>query len=155
MGEWAKVDDKLYIGSREALYDKQFLRSHNIGLIINASNRRSNLNPIGIPTIFVFDIEDKLPASAEHSQFITSIELKVKSVIPIIHYYITEKGQSVLIHCHAGVNRSALILGSYLKKYRGYSGKTVAKLLVQTNATKRRTRALSNPIFLKVILTDN
>lgn len=41
-------------------------------------------------------------------------------VVPIIHKYIQE-GHNVLVHCVAGVQRSASIVAMYLMKYYGFN----------------------------------
>jgi len=107
-----KIDDHLYLGSVDAR-NEFILKEHGIKRVIRIATEVEMLNlpaplPEGIKeTIFYLADTPSGP--------ITPIILKA---IPIIEDSIKEK-ENILIHCWAGVSRSASVIIGYLIKSKG------------------------------------
>lgn len=144
--DYALVDDNLYIGNANSVYDKNFLTANGIKLIINASNDHRNQNNLSIPTIMALDMKDTIPDAKSDSEFTRQYFRKASTISEQIHKY-ASKGQPVLIHCQAGMNRSAFILAYYLIKKRGYSPDATIAMLRKINKTYRNVNTLTNPKF--------
>jgi len=57
------------------------------------------------------------------------------------------QGRTVLVHCQEGRNRSALVVGLYLVRYRGLRGSEAVELIRQ----KRGSAALYNGAFVRYL----
>lgn len=151
--DYAHIDDNLYIGNANSVSNDEFLTKAAIALIVNASNRSNVLSNLQIPTIQVLDFEDAVPAAGnELTKYRNDVLAKAESVAEQIHKYITN-GQNVLVHCQAGVNRSAFILSVYMITKRGHPPHTAVKMIKDANSTQRDTIAFSNPILENIALT--
>lgn len=144
------VAEGIYIGSAKSLNDHEFLRNENIGLIINASNRVRNQTELPIPTVLVLDIKDTVVPKNQAHAFIKALQSKADSVAPIIDDALVNS--NVLVHCHAGINRSAFIIANYLIKYKKMKPKDVIAILRNVNKKHRNIRALSNPLFESILM---
>lgn len=150
--DYAQVNTNLYIGNAQSIHDHKFLEDKKIKLIVNASNRSSNLTDLEIDTIQVIDIEDIVPSPKHTAEFILDIKKKANSVVDQMEKYIS-RGDNVLVHCHAGINRSALILGFYMILKQGVSPTDAINKIRKANATQRSIVALSNPLFESILKT--
>lgn len=148
--DWAHVTSNLYIGSGKSVSDTNFLSNHNIDLIINASNVDAYLTPANIPTVMVLDIRDEIPPLFRRAEAVKTLLKKVKSVTDVMHEYI-QKDKNVLVHCHAGVNRSAMIIATYLITKRNYTSADAIAAITKANNTQRYITALSNPLFVEIL----
>ncbi len=142
---YTMIDDRIFIGNANAVYDNKFLTTHNIKLIINASNVSSYSNSLNIPTVFIRDLEDSDAINP------TILLRKAKSVSELVHKYAGESN-SCLIHCYAGINRSAFMIAYYLITKRNYDPATAISTLRHCNKINRNTHALTNPLFEKMLL---
>lgn len=143
---YAAIDTNIYIGNVNSVYDMKFLKAANIELIINASNNGLYSNKMSIPTVRILDIEDTN---------LTDVDVllrKAKSISKIVHSY-AGSGKNVLIHCYAGINRSAFMIAYYLITYRKYKPDAVIESIRHTNKVVRGTQALTNSTFKDVLLT--
>lgn len=150
-GEWAQIDSNIFIGSAKALADHKFLVDNKISLIVNASNREYNVTKLDIPTLLVLNIEDVLPHPNKLDETKAILRAKADSVIEVVDTF-ASKDKNVLIHCQAGVNRSSFLICWYLIKKRGYDPQTVIDMIKKINKDKRRTPALTNPMFEQMLL---
>jgi len=106
-----EIIPNLWLGSRNAPIERENLRKHNIKLIVNCSKdinypADSDIQIIRLP---INDIN-----STESN---TIIEQKIDMIIYIIDTYL-KNNFGVLVHCYAGIQRSATVVLCYLMKYK-------------------------------------
>lgn len=110
----------LWIGNEEASQSRDFLKKANISAIVNATKYIPNKYPLEIDyyqisindpgfipfnNLYDFDQEDNM------------IMLKnLPFVVDFIHKHLQQK-QNVLVHCRAGIQRSATVVLAYLITY--------------------------------------
>jgi protein-tyrosine phosphatase len=102
------LDNLLYLGSQASTHP-DILAIHNIQHIISIGCNALERN---IPN-YKYDIED--------NGNLTNISVFFNQVIPSIHKIINEcirKNQPVVVHCQAGISRSASVIISWLMIYK-------------------------------------
>jgi protein-tyrosine phosphatase len=111
MDKYNKIFDNLYIGNYESPTDIDFLKKHNIKLIVNCTkNYKYNIdNTINILRLNITDFN-----SPENNIIIAS---NIDNILEIIDIYLNSN-EGVLVHCHMGQQRSAMIISCYLMKYK-------------------------------------
>jgi len=110
MDKYNKITDNLYIGNYESPIDTLFLKQNNIKLIINCTKSYSYDVPKEIQMIRLCITDFNSP---ENNIILAN---NIDKIIEIIHLYIT-CNEGVLVHCHMGQQRSAMIGACYLMKY--------------------------------------
>jgi protein-tyrosine phosphatase len=96
----------VWIGNWTSPFDADFIRDNNIDRIINCSK---DLQSNGyIPTTRV-PVDDDLSPEEIYNLFYMSNDL-----IPKIYHHVDELGENILIHCAAGMQRSAAVTAMYL-----------------------------------------
>ena len=105
----------VFLGNEASSQNIEFLRKHNIGLIVNCTKHipfaDTNAIKIRIP------INDPGKVESIHQEDNTIMRYYAPHIIEFIDYYVNNH-QNVLIHCHAGMQRSAAICALYLSKYK-------------------------------------
>jgi protein-tyrosine phosphatase len=100
----------LWLGNIEAARNREFMKNNNIKLIINCSNDIPNYFNNYINTIRV-PVDDSLM----DKDFVIMSKY-IPTIIEII-YDNLYRGNSVLVHCYAGMQRSACIVCAFLMYY--------------------------------------
>jgi hypothetical protein len=159
-GHFAMVTPYIYIGSKEAVLDENFLESHSIGLIVKCDCESTVIHR-RIPTVSIPDLPDHDYIgllSADNPLMIfrfvekcVDLEKRVAMATEQIHEAVQQK-KRVLVHCWAGINRSAFTIGMYLKKYQKMPVEDILNLLTEANKT-RGLPVLFNKTFLHVLKT--
>jgi len=111
MDKYNKIIDNLFIGNYESPIDLKFLKDNNIRLIINCTKSYSydvldNVQMMRLPITDFNSPENNIILA--HS---------IDKILEIIDIYLECK-EGVLVHCHMGQQRSALIVVCYLMKYK-------------------------------------
>jgi predicted protein tyrosine phosphatase len=115
----------LFIGSFSDAIDPLFLKQNNIKLIVNAAReididyRQFGLDDIRVLKLNLDDIDSQ----------ILNINNSLNITIDIMKQYINEN-KGVLVHCRAGVSRSASVVIAYLMKYYNMSFKDAYSYLI-------------------------
>lgn len=107
-----------------------------------------------IPTIFAINYQDTVPGPFSIKKDTQILINKLNDISSVINMFMKQNpSANILIHCQAGINRSATIIAYYLIKYRGYDPKDIIKKIRLANATQRNnTPALINPLFEEIIV---
>lgn len=104
----AEILDYLFIGSEEHASNLSQLKEHNISSVLNVAK--------GCRNYFEDDLEYfNLPVLDICEEDISTIFQKSYDFIEQVHL----SGGKVLVHCNAGISRSATICAAYLMKRQG------------------------------------
>jgi predicted protein tyrosine phosphatase len=101
----------LWLGNEAASQSASFMKKHKIGLIVNATKH--------IPSKFLGKIHYiRVPVNDPgiHSGDNEDVDI-MRISLPLVLAYIYKfrrAGKNVLVHCHAGAQRSAIIVAAYL-----------------------------------------
>lgn len=109
-----KISNNLYIGNYQSAIDLNFLKEKNIKLIVNCT--KSYEYPIR-EEIHMIRLNITDFNSPENNIIIAS---SMDKILQLINIYINSN-EGVLVHCHMGQQRSAMVVACYLMKYRGLS----------------------------------
>ena len=110
MDKYNKIIDNLYIGNHESPIDTDFLKENNIKLIINCTKSYSyNVkDDIQMIRLCITDFN-----SPENNIILAN---NVDKILEIMHIDLS-CNEGVLVHCHMGQQRSAMVVVCYLMKY--------------------------------------
>lgn len=109
----------LWLGNEEASQDLNFLKTSNITVIVNATKhipcrweKYSGMNYYRVP------VND--PGPANYVNFDQEDNVVMLYHLPFVLEFIREnlnKNRNVLVHCHAGIQRSATVVLMYLMTF--------------------------------------
>jgi protein-tyrosine phosphatase len=135
--KYNKIIDNLYIGNHQSAVDMDFINDNNIKLIVNCTKTYEYPIPDELQLIRLNITDFNSP---ENNIIITA---NIDKILEIIDIYLTSN-EGVLVHCHMGQQRSALVVACYLMKYKDLSLKDAVKKIKQ----KRRFAFLPNATFM-------
>jgi len=117
-----EIIPNLWLGSRNAPIERENLRKHNIKLIINCTK---DINyPIDPDTKVI-----RIPINDINSyESNTILSEKIDLILFIINTYLKNK-YGVLVHCYAGIQRSATVVLCYLMKYKNLNINVAKELM--------------------------
>jgi|SRR6185369_14595552 len=161
---YAEVVPKIFIGDHFAAKNMEFIARNNITFIVCASNDANDINP-RIETVFVKDIPDSdfvnvgnVPMTSMITTFNTKRKVNIAAAVVHKKYkQIAEQKtrENILIHCKAGVNRSALIIGMFMIKYLGMTyDDAVGKLEDANHRRNMMLPALTNQTFRAILASE-
>lgn len=139
------IKDNIWLGNTYSSLDNDFLKKNNIKVIINCSKHLDFINDNKYIKIRI-PIDDDLRIKSNQDMFneyITNIPKIVK---------FTRKQMPILIHCRAGMQRSASVISAYLiNKYNFTIEKTIEFI-----HSKRKIAFFPGPNFnLALIMYNN
>ena len=111
----------LWIGDKRSPTMTAFKRKHNIGLVVNCTRSiplyKGEHKNIRIP------VDDDLTDESRMLLF-----HYIPSIVELIGKYIRDR-QGVLVHCHAGCQRSATVVAAYIMLQTGFEPELTVKLI--------------------------
>jgi protein-tyrosine phosphatase len=99
---------RLWLGNKKAALDTDFLRTQHITMVVNCTK---DIEFADVPTVRIrmrVPVDDNLQATEIRNLAQWSPEIVYK----IVHAY--NQGQTILVHCYAGVQRSAAVVAMTL-----------------------------------------
>lgn len=103
----------LWLGNQASSSNIKFIEHNNITVIINASKHIPNsFDGRGIQ-YYNINVNDPQTPYPKNDEDIRIMKQKLPGISNIIDYHL-KKGDNVLVHCHAGIQRSATIVAYYL-----------------------------------------
>lgn len=161
---YSEVVPKIFIGDCTAAKNAEFISANNITLIVCASNDSNDINN-SIQTIFIKDLPDvdfvdsgNIPARSMAKIFSTRQRLcKVASMVNDKYKEIIAQrsNESILIHCKAGVNRSALVIGLFMRRHLGMQPDDIIKTLSDANEKRNKLMpVLMNQTFRIILMFE-
>lgn len=111
LAKYNRIIDNLYIGNYLSPINTDFITKKNIKLIINCTKTYNYKSPDNIQVLRL-NITDL--NSPENNYIISA---SIDKILEIIQIYI-KSNEGVLVHCHMGQQRSAMVIACYLIKYK-------------------------------------
>ena len=114
MSDANQIMPRLWLGNFWSSQDQDLITKHQITVIINCTK---DLPFMDLPGVYKYrvPVDDNL----QKKEIIDMIYWLVK-ILPIIDHHL-QYGRSILIHCAAGVQRSAIVVLSYLYFYHSHN----------------------------------
>jgi len=147
--KYAEVTNGIFIGNYLTAVGV-VVKQLNVGLVVKCETETARIVR-GVKTILV-EIEDDKYERSMYSWLVTQITPAVDA----IHKFVLENPPSrsnILVHCYAGRNRSAFVIGYYLRQC-GHSYEHVIELLTAANK-HRGVTAIDNSTFLTILKEYN
>lgn len=136
MDPGSEVIDGIFIGSLSTATNQAWLQQNDIGAIINLSGTHYE-SSLPVMELIMDDTDvdcEKMP------EYLAKFDHGVEGIkVARAH------GKRILIHCAAGINRSATLIAFYLIE-SGFDYATTIRLLTEAN-NRRNTPVLTNPSF--------
>ena len=107
----------IWLGNRKAALNEKWLREKNIKVVFNAT--KDTPFSVSIKNQYRIPVDDNLQPEEIRNMTLWSQEAVYKVMQE--HRKGQGQAQAILIHCHAGMQRSAAIMAMYLIATRGYS----------------------------------
>jgi hypothetical protein len=101
-----EIIPRLWLGNRQASQNEFWLRQNNITVIFNATKDIPFVS--GIPSMYRVPVDDNLQENEIRNMELWSWEI----IFKVMNEY--NKGKTILIHCAAGMQRSAAIVAMVL-----------------------------------------
>jgi protein tyrosine/serine phosphatase len=120
-----------------------FIKSEGIDTIVNVSDFPSKPNMIkfyknsGVKKVIQYPLKDVLISKAQYP-----------ALLHILNQICSGLGRRVLVHCTAGINRSALVISHCIMKMSVLNAYEIINIIRYTNEKYRNTPALINPTFV-------
>lgn len=102
----------LWIGNQAASQSKSWLKNNNIKTIFNCTK---HLPFVGGAVQIRIPVNDPGPFNGLEQDDVKVMSNALPCAVDMLHYSLGKGG--VLVHCHAGMQRSAAVITAYLAKY--------------------------------------
>lgn len=128
----------LWIGSARDAQDPSFFKAHNIGMQVNVTPNVPQMNLPGVEYYHIQVYDD----TAENGVLLSHFPVVVRAIDSVL-----KRGKGVLVHCAAGMQRSAATVAAYLMFSQKMSADEAMKYI---NDRKNET-FYPRPTFLKAL----
>lgn len=106
----------LWIGNQAASQSVRWLKEHDIKTVINATK---HLPFVGKGVEIRIPVNDPGPFNGLEQEDVARMNRALPCAVDMLHHALSKGG--VLVHCHAGMQRSAAVVTAYLAKYYFYN----------------------------------
>lgn len=120
-----EIIPNLYIGNMYSAKDINFFKTHGIGAVVNATP--------DVPHYFANDHIEYMRINVNDSlkdQDFTIMSKYLPHAVSFVHKNLHLDNKPVLVHCHAGVQRSASIVAAYLMLMKNVNLETSIKYII-------------------------
>jgi dual specificity MAP kinase phosphatase len=138
-----RITDRLWLGNHLAARDEAFINSNNISLVVNCTK------DIPYPTFYnkrvmkTFRIAiDDIDTSDNVGVLSSNMDRCLEAVRAAV-----KRGENVLVHCYAGVSRSATTMACYLVRYYSFRH----DLAIIYIRSKRPVAFYPRPVFIEFL----
>jgi predicted protein tyrosine phosphatase len=114
---------RLWLGNKKAAHDTDFLRSQKISMVVNCTKDIEFSEAPSVRIRMRVPVHDNLQASEIQNLARWSPEIIYK----VIHAW--NQGHTILIHCYAGVQRSAAVMAMTLIALRQMTSDSAIKFI--------------------------
>ena len=104
----SEILPNLWIGNKDIIKESEFKKRNNICCVINCT---TNLPFYGNQYKYRIPVNDDLTKTMNKLMFSYFNEATI-----LIHKFLKQR-KGVLVHCHAGIQRSASVVAAYIMKY--------------------------------------
>lgn len=140
-----EIINRLWLGNYIASTDTDFLLSNNITVVVNCTKDLPFSKLKTIEYKYRIPVNDNLKQSEIHLMY-----TMIGNIVDIIHdHYLA--GRSILIHCHAGMQRSAAVCLVYHIKYHSHDYEVSYNHLKQTRFIVFTPRMNFKPAVIKYL----
>lgn len=108
-----EIVPRLWLGNKTAAANTEWLKQHTITVVFNCTKTLPFDSTI--PYMYRVPVDDNLEPEEIENLYTWAAETQVK----LIREY--KKGRTILVHCHAGMQRSAAVVAMFLITTRGMS----------------------------------
>lgn len=136
----SQILPKLWLSDVNTAREKSFLINENITHILNCAEEvdaRPSCYKIPITIVHIPMEDDETPI----------IEKQLQEAISVLNTW-DQEGHTVLVHCRAGISRSATVILAWLIQYKGMSFDDAWSIVV-----KSRNIIRPNDYFMKLLKT--
>ena len=138
-----EIIPNLWVGDFFASQDENFFKEFNVKFVVNATThipfgdfyKRRKVDAIRFPILDSFD-----PVYQEFMR-------KHKNTIAEAIRGALQKGEVVLVHCHAGMQRSATLVAVFLMRYHNMSKQKAIKFIKSKRSVCFEPKPTFNAVF--------
>lgn len=139
----SQVIDHLWLGDEDTAVDKDFLTQNKIDIVLNVAGNYPEAYQQKIPAYYgIMLIDWEYPDDDDYDV----LRQQIEKAVNFIHNTVNQK-KNILVHCHKGVNRAPLVVGTYLKRFHQYDFNKTIKLLEDVNKSRGQENTLINWFF--------
>ncbi len=101
-----EIVPRLWLGNKNAAANTEWLKQHDITVVFNCTKTLPFDSTI--PYMYRVPVDDNLEPEEINNMFAWAAETQVKLIREF------KKGRGILVHCHAGMQRSAAVVAMFL-----------------------------------------
>lgn len=144
-----KVTDRIWLGSMWDANDVDWLRRTGITHVINCAQKNDRFDRV---TVQAVGIRGSIVLDADDAPDYPILSLHSKAVKVYMNQVLAESDTKILIHCMAGVNRSAALVLAYMSDHEDLEVRRAKFLHIYEHVLKQRPIILINDSFYEQLV---